>query len=123
MVQRSLFRCSLQLAAHYASSVTSPPSVHTGNCYLARMFSRLVKEATDLVKSAAPDSSSSANGVSADELVLPVLQAFVEESASLLSVVSAKLEKSWRWLAGILDIVEGQLQMGRTFDTKVLTFT
>ena len=27
-----------------------PPSIHSGSCYLTRMFSRLVKEAVDLAK-------------------------------------------------------------------------
>ena len=108
--------CTPQLA-QYASSIASPPSVHTGNCYLTRMFSRLVKEAVDLVETSCDENS--ANESSAEELVLPALKVSPDERASVRSIVAAKLEKSWHWLAGILDIVEGQLHMGRTFDTKV----
>ena len=105
---------SLQIP-QWATPVVSPPSVHTGNCYLTRMFSRLVKETLDLMTTLTKDTHPTQEG----SAMLPSLTTTQEERQSVQDHVLSVLEKSWLWLAGVLDVVEGQLRMGKNFDTKV----
>ena len=94
--------------------MTSPPSVHTGNCYLTRMFSRLVKEAIDMMVLLSNKEKSPA-----EEPHLPMLSVSPAEGEPIQEIVTSLLDESWVWLARILDVVEGQLQRGKQFDTKV----
>lgn len=55
----------------------------------------------------------------AAENVLPTVLLARQECQSVQDSMMSILEKSWVWLAGILDVVEGQLRMGKNFDTKV----
>lgn len=100
-----------------ASSVISPPSIHTGNCYLSRMFSRLVKETLDLMKTLSDVTVTQQQGETG-ESILPTLTLGLQECQSIQTSVLSILEKSWVWLVDMLDVVEGQLRMGRHFDTK-----
>ena len=102
-----------------ASSVISPPSIHTGNCYLSRMFSRLVKETLDLMKTLSDVTVTQQQGETG-ESILPTLTLGLQECQSIQTSVLSILEKSWAWLVDMLDVVEGQLRMGRHFDTKVI---
>ncbi|XP_022781948.1 uncharacterized protein LOC111322968 [Stylophora pistillata] len=98
----------------WAAPVVSPPSVHTGNCYLTRMFSRLVKETLVLMTTLTKDTYSTQQG----SAMLPSLTITQQERQSVQNHVMSVLERSWLWLAGVLDVVEGQLRMGKDFDTK-----
>lgn len=102
-----------------ATGVISPPSIHTGNCYLTRMFSRLVKETLDLMKTLKEETDAQQQQSVTNETILPTLLVGQEECQSIQSSMMSILEKSWAWLAGVLDVVEGQLRMGKHFDTKV----
>lgn len=53
------------------------------------------------------------------ENVLPTVLLAVQECQCIQDSMMSILEKSWVWLAGILDVVEGQLRIGKNFDTKV----
>ncbi|XP_048584846.1 uncharacterized protein LOC5508594 isoform X2 [Nematostella vectensis] len=101
---------------HYITNIITPPSVHTGNCYLTRMFSRLVKEAVDLVR--VLSSCEEEKECIADEGFLPTLCMSQDECASIQHQVTVVLDASWVWLAKIMDVVEGQLHCGKDFDTK-----
>ena len=65
--------------------------------------------------------SLSAKG-SPEEPVLPVLSVTSVEGDSIRDLVTSVLDQSWIWVARLLDVVEGQLQMGKQFDTKVQRF-
>ena len=82
------------------------------------MFSRLVKETLDLMKTLKEETDSQQQSVT-NESILPALLVGQEECQSIQSSMMSVLEKSWVWLAGVLDVVEGQLRMGKHFDTKV----
>ena len=82
------------------------------------MFSRLVKETLDLMKTLKEETDSQQQSVT-NETILPALLVGQEECQSIQSSMMSILEKSWVWLAGVLDVVEGQLRMGKHFDTKV----
>ena len=79
------------------------------------MFSRLVKETLDLMTTLTKDTHPTQEG----SAMLPSLTTTQEERQSVQDHVMSVLEKSWLWLAGVLDVVEGQLRMGKNFDTKV----
>ena len=83
------------------------------------MFSRLVKETLDLMTTLSQDTAASPQQGAASEGILPTLSIAQEECQSIQNSVMSILEKSWAWLAGVLDVVEGQLKMGKNFDTKV----
>ena len=106
---------------HLATDGISPRSVHTGNCYLTRMFSRIVKETLDLMTLLSQDTGS-AGTRRANDIITPVLTIGMVESRNIQNSAMLILEKSWLWLAGVLDVVEGQLRMGKYFDTKVCVF-
>ena len=82
------------------------------------MFSRLVKETLDLMLLLSQDTTSTQQGAG-NEAVLPTLSIGQEECQSIQNSMMSVLEKSWVWLAGVLDVVEGQLRLGKHFDTKV----
>ena len=82
------------------------------------MFARLVKETLDLMSTLSEDSVPSQQGTGS-EAVLPALSLDQQECKLIQDSMMSTLEKSWAWLAGVLDVVEGQLQMGKQFDTKV----
>ena len=82
------------------------------------MFARLVKETLDLMSTLSEDSGPSQQGTGS-EAVLPVLSLDQQECKFIQDSMMSTLEKSWAWLAGVLDVVEGQLRMGKQFDTKV----
>lgn len=82
------------------------------------MFSRLVKETLDLITVLSQDTASPQQGT-VSEGILPVLSLAQDECQSIQNSGMSILEKSWAWLAGVLDVVEGQLRMGKQFDTKV----
>lgn len=82
------------------------------------MFSRLVKETLDLMTTLSQDTASPQQGA-VNEGIVPALSIAQEECQSIQNSVMSTLEKSWGWLAGVLDVVEGQLRMGKHFDTKV----
>lgn len=106
---------------HYINNINTPPSVHTGNCYLTRMYSRLVKEAVDVMMSIQPRNPSPTKETGAqDEFVLPVLNITQDECSNIQDCVTSMLNGTWVWLAKVLDVVEGQLQRGKGFDTKVI---
>jgi len=64
------------------------------------------------------NSSAKETGIQ-DEPVLPVLNISSEECTNIQDCVTALLNSTWVWLAQVLDVVEGQLQRGKGFDTKV----
>lgn len=86
---------------------------------MTRMFSRLVKETLDLMTTLSQDTVASPQQGAVSEGILPALSIAQEECQSIQNSVMSNLEKSWAWLAGVLDVVEGQLRMGKNFDTKV----
>lgn len=83
------------------------------------MFSRLVKETLDLMTTLSQDTVASPQQGAVSEGILPALSIAQEECQSIQNSVMSNLEKTWAWLAGVLDVVEGQLRMGKNFDTKV----
>lgn len=85
---------------------------------MTRMFARLVKETLDLMSTLSEDTGPSQQGTGS-ETVLPALSLDQQECKLIQDSMMSTLEKSWAWLAGVLDVVEGQLRMGRQFDTKV----
>lgn len=87
------------------------------------MFSRLVKETLDLMTTLSKDTGSPQQPATGNEAIVPTLSIAHEESQSIQSSVLSILEKSWAWLAGVLDVVEGQLRMGKHFDTKVRSWS
>lgn len=64
-------------------------------------------------------STASSQQGAVSDAILPALSVGQEEIQSIQSSMMSILEKSWVWLAGVLDVVEGQLRMGKHFDTKV----
>lgn len=89
---------------------------------MARMFSRLVKETLDLMKTLSETTVSQQEGEIAEN-VLPTVLLAGQECQYIQDSMMSILEKSWVWLAGILDVVEGQLRIGKNFDTKVRQFS
>lgn len=79
------------------------------------MFSRLVKETLGLMTTLSKDTDTTQEGTA----IMPSLSIAQEECQSIQNSVMSVLEKSWLWLTGVLDVVEGQLRMGKHFDTKV----
>ena len=82
------------------------------------MFARLVKETLDLMSTLSEEIGPSQQGTGS-EAVLPALSLDQQECKLIQDSMMSTLEKSWAWLAGVLDVVEGQLRMGKQFDTKV----
>ena len=89
---------------------------------MTRMFSRLVKETLDLMTTLSQDTAASPQQGAVSEGILPALSIAQEECQSIQTSAMSILEKSWAWLAGVLDVVEGQLRMGKNFDTKVVSY-
>lgn len=85
------------------------------------MYSRLVKEAIDLISSnQSEETTTSKETVVSEEPVLQVLAISQDECGNILEQVTSLLDVTWVWLAKVLDVVEGQLQHGEGFDTKVI---
>ena len=68
------------------------------------------------------DTAASPQQGAVSEGILPALSIAQEECQSIQTSAMSILEKSWAWLAGVLDVVEGQLRMGKNFDTKVVSY-
>lgn len=85
------------------------------------MYSRLVKEAIDLISSSqSEENTASKDAIVTEEPVLQVLAINSDECGNILEQVTSLLDFTWVWLAKVLDVVEGQLQHGEGFDTKVI---
>lgn len=85
------------------------------------MYSRLVKEAIDLISSSqSEENTASKDTIVTEEPVLQVLAINPDECGNILEQVTSLLDFTWVWLAKVLDVVEGQLQHGEGFDTKVI---
>ena len=82
------------------------------------MFSRLVKETLDLMTTLSQDTASGLQGT-VNEGIVPTLSIAQDDGQSIKNSCMFILEKSWVWLSGVLDVIEGQLRMGKHFDTKV----
>lgn len=73
----------------------------------------------DLMKTLSEETGSQHQSEASEGILPAALLLSQEECRSIQNSMASILEKSWMWLAGILDVVEGQLRMGKQFDTKV----
>eukprot|EP00794_Sanderia_malayensis_P018102 gene18102-19911_t len=90
-------------------------SIHAGNCYLAQMYGRLVKEAvdlaTELIKEELTRTSSTAVSLKFSKEVNEGLKAYAKD-----------YNKDTRdWMTHVINSIESQLRVGSTFDTRRYT--
>ncbi|XP_047133859.1 uncharacterized protein LOC100207024 isoform X1 [Hydra vulgaris] len=96
-----------------AQQVMNLPSIHAGYLYLARMFCRLVKEATDIAVFLNAENLEN-TGV----FVLQPIKLTNEVELELMKEAKKILSGSWIWMNNILNSLEKQLEVGQNFDTK-----
>lgn len=96
--------------------IMNTPSIHAGYLYLARMFCRLVKEATDLAASLSNNTQD--YGPSQGTFLVKPLEFNNTVEETLMNEAQHVLDKSWKWMRNVLDMLEQQLTVGEEFDTK-----